>query len=109
MAQTVKTRFLIKNGKEEDWNKLIDFVPLMGEPIIYNIDETHTTQRFKIGDGKTLLADLPFVSTAIPGFDPDNIVAQRVGHKLTFGAGGIYQFDGSTDVTVPVYTGDYSD
>ena len=26
-------------------------------------------------------------------------------HKLTFGAGGIYQYDGSTDVTVPVYTG----
>ncbi len=26
-------------------------------------------------------------------------------HKLTFGAGGIYQYDGSADVTVPVYTG----
>lgn len=26
-------------------------------------------------------------------------------HKLTFGAGGVYQFDGSADVTVPVYTG----
>ena len=26
-------------------------------------------------------------------------------HTLTFGAGGIYQFDGSADVTVPVYTG----
>ena len=26
-------------------------------------------------------------------------------HTLTFGAGGVYQFDGSADVTVPVYTG----
>ena len=26
-------------------------------------------------------------------------------HKLTFGAGGAYVFDGSADVTVPVYTG----
>ena len=26
-------------------------------------------------------------------------------HKLTFGAGGVYEFDGSADVTVPVYTG----
>ena len=26
-------------------------------------------------------------------------------HKLTFGAGGVYQYDGSADVTVPVYTG----
>lgn len=26
-------------------------------------------------------------------------------HKLTFGSGGIYVYDGSADVTVPVYTG----
>ena len=26
-------------------------------------------------------------------------------HKLTFGAGGVYEFDGSADVTVPVYLG----
>ena len=26
-------------------------------------------------------------------------------HKLIFGAGGVYQYDGSADVTVPVYTG----
>ena len=26
-------------------------------------------------------------------------------HKLTFGAGGVYQYDGSADVTIPVYTG----
>ena len=26
-------------------------------------------------------------------------------HKLIFGSGGIYEYDGSADVTVPVYTG----
>ena len=26
-------------------------------------------------------------------------------HRLTFGANGAYVFDGSADVTVPVYTG----
>ena len=26
-------------------------------------------------------------------------------HKLTFGADGVYEYDGSADVTVPVYTG----
>ena len=31
--------------------------------------------------------------------------AQRVAHTLTFGAGGTYVYDGSADVTVPVYTG----
>ena len=28
-------------------------------------------------------------------------------HSLTFGASGAYVFDGTEDVTVPVYTGDY--
>ena len=28
-------------------------------------------------------------------------------HTLTFGAGGEYKYDGSKDVTVPVYEGEY--
>lgn len=31
--------------------------------------------------------------------------AEKVAHKLTFGAGSTYVFDGSEDITVPVYTG----
>ena len=31
--------------------------------------------------------------------------ADKVAHSLTFGAGGAFVFDGSQDVTVPVYTG----
>ena len=34
-------------------------------------------------------------------------VAEKVSHTLTFGAGGTYVYDGSQDVTVPVYTGNY--
>ena len=34
-------------------------------------------------------------------------VAEKVAHTLTFGANEEYQFDGSADVTVPVYTGSY--
>ena len=33
--------------------------------------------------------------------------AERLTHTLTFGAGGQYSFDGSADVTVPVYDGTY--
>lgn len=33
--------------------------------------------------------------------------AERLTHTLTFGNGGAFVFDGSADVTVPVYTGDY--
>ena len=39
-----------------------------------------------------------------------HVIGEKLGniqlaHKLTFGAGGAYEFDGSVDVTVPVYTG----
>lgn len=36
---------------------------------------------------------------------PDSGSSGVLAHKLTFGAGGEYVFDGSQDVTVPVYTG----
>ncbi len=110
MSQIVKnTRILLKNGSEADWDKLTTFVPGKGEVIIYNADLDHSTARLKVGDGETLLSELPFVvSSDIPGFDPNNIVAKKVAHKLTFGSGEVYQFDGSSDVTVPVYTGEYN-
>lgn len=94
-------RVFLKNGTEEDWDKLADFIPGKGEAIIYTVDQTHSTPRIKIGDGVTQLSELPFAL----GIDLDNIVAKRVGHKLTFGSGEAYQYDGSADVTVPVYTG----
>lgn len=37
--------------------------------------------------------------------DLTNISAASLQHSLTFGAGGTYVFNGSADVTVPVYTG----
>lgn len=34
-----------------------------------------------------------------------NAIPTKLNHKLTFGAGETYVYDGSEDVTVPVYTG----
>lgn len=58
------------------WSEAVNFIPLAGELIIYDIDDTHSTPRFKIGDGivvwndehteytitGTKVNDLPFVS-----------------------------------------------
>ena len=107
MATENGGRIFLKNGSEADWNRITKFIPGPGEIIIYNPDENHEYSRIKAGDGVHLPKDLPFAQMP-PGFDPENIVAKRVGHKLTFGAGGIYEFDGSADVTVPVYTGIYN-
>lgn len=99
MANTIKTRIQLKCDTEENWNKALHFIPLKGEPIIYSTDEAHPFFRIKVGDGITNIIELPFLPSG--GGGSVGILA----HKLTFGAGNQYIFDGSKDVTVPVYTG----
>lgn len=92
----VHARIQLKNDTEKNWNKS-NFIPLKGELIIYSTDETHPFSRIKIGDGVTNIIELPFLPTG-----------ESIGvltHKLTFGANQEYIFDGSQDITVPVYTG----
>ena len=97
-------RLIPKRGYQAEWDALVNFIPRLGEVITYLPDIAHPFARIKVGDGSHLPRDLPFAIC-----DPDNIEAAKVKHKLTFGNGGVYQYDGSEDVTVPVYTGDYSD
>ena len=106
--QTVHTRIQLKNDTEANWNKAISFIPLQGEVIIYSADDTHPFSRIKVGDGVTTVIDLPFIdANTINGIDINNIEAKKLQHTLTFGAREYYVFDGSQDVTVPVFTGIY--
>lgn len=61
MAKTINTRMSQKHDIEANWLKATNFVPLMGEIIIYDKDETHPYPRFKIGDGINNVNVLPFV------------------------------------------------
>jgi len=45
---------------EAEWSKLPNFVPLRGEFIVFAPDDQHSYARMKIGDGNTLLVNLPF-------------------------------------------------
>lgn len=45
---------------EAEWAKLPKFKPYPGEIIIFAPDDTHSYPRMKIGDGQTLLINLPF-------------------------------------------------
>lgn len=102
---TVHARIQLKNDTESNWNKS-SFVPLPGEVIIYNEDGTHPFFRIKIGNGVLTVPELPFIDAAtISGVSINNITAARLNHTLTFGAGQAFTFDGSQDVTVPVYLG----
>lgn len=58
---TLKTRIVNTSGTEDQWEKVGNvFIPEPGEVIIYLPDTSHTYSRMKVGDGQTLLNQLPF-------------------------------------------------
>lgn len=63
--KTLNTRFQMKTDTEENWLKATNFIPKNGEIIIYATDATHSYQRLKVGDGATLVNNLPFINDAI--------------------------------------------
>ena len=68
----LQTRVIHTHDTEENWNKCVDFVPYLGEMIVYDLDESHNYPRAKIGDGKTTIVNLPFAfGIAIDDPDPD--------------------------------------
>lgn len=64
----INTRTQQKHDIEANWIKAINFIPLAGEMIIYDIDENYSYQRIKMGDGETKVNNLPFVNTQVQIF-----------------------------------------
>ena len=58
---SIKTRIIHKHDTEANWEKAENFIPLQGEIIIYDKDDTHPYERIKIGDGSTKVNALPFI------------------------------------------------
>lgn len=76
--QTFRTRFALKTNTTTEWtfNSLYNtFIPLKGEMIVYQ-DKDKT--RVKIGDGVTLLRELPFTAVdTIDGVDISEFALRR--------------------------------
>ena len=73
MAEKIlKARVQMKTDTEENWLNAIHFIPKNGEIIIYAIDSNHSYQRIKIGDGVTLVNNLPFVNESNDGIEYSN-------------------------------------
>ena len=53
-------RSIQKHDIQVNWEKAVNFVPMAGEIIVYDRDENYDYERLKIGDGKTLVNNLPF-------------------------------------------------
>ena len=56
----IKSRIIHKHDIEANWNKAVNFIPMQGEIIIYDIDSNYDFERAKIGDGVTSVVNLPF-------------------------------------------------
>lgn len=64
MAEKIfQTRIQLKHDTETNWDKATNFKPKDGEVVIYDVDNTHTLPRLKIGDNVTTIKNLPFVGT----------------------------------------------
>lgn len=55
-------RFANMHDIEANWDKCPNFIPEPGEIIIYDADDSHPYQRFKVGDGKASVVQLSFMN-----------------------------------------------
>lgn len=93
MSQTdifLKSRHVQKHDIEENWAKAVNFIPLKAEIIVYDVDETHDYERFKIGDGVTKVSELPFNNVSSGGIQ-----------NITTGE-GLKATKAGTDVTIEI-------
>lgn len=60
--KTIQARIINMHDVEERWNQAVTFIPRAGELIVYDADNNYVFPRFKLGDGKTTVVDLPFAS-----------------------------------------------
>lgn len=63
--KNICSRIQNKHDTEENWLKAENFIPLIGEIVIYDVDAINLNPRFKIGDGVTAINALPFINTQV--------------------------------------------
>ena len=66
MANKIDARIRHKHDTEENWLKATNFIPLLGEMIVYDPDASYSYARIKIGDGVNVVSALPFLVDDAP-------------------------------------------
>lgn len=72
------TRVQQKHDVEANWLKATNFIPMLGEIIIYDADETYDCPRVKVGDGKTVVSLLPFTVEPITDTEIDAVFGYTI-------------------------------
>lgn len=88
----VDVRHIQKHETEANWLALApNFIPKRGEIIVYDVDENYNYERMKIGDGLTLLKDLPFSNNVAADEDVLALLAtQDIVTPVADATGAIY-------------------
>lgn len=60
----LNSRIVQKHDIEVNWLKAVNFIPKIGEIIVYDPDENHAAARVKIGDGVKTVVELAFINDA---------------------------------------------
>lgn len=60
--KNIKSRIQHKHDTETNWIKAENFIPLIGEIVVYDVDASNSVPRFKIGDGIRNINNLNFAS-----------------------------------------------
>ena len=71
----IKKNIIIKQDTTENWNKAKNFIPKENELIFYT-----DTEQYKIGNGKTKINDLPFLSNVIYALNDDILEIKEGGN-----------------------------
>lgn len=72
-------RSVQKHDIQSNWEKATNFIPMVGEIIIYDKDENYSYERLKIGDGIQNVNNLPFVDDAVRTALSQSINSNRIG------------------------------
>jgi len=71
----IKENTIIKKDTYENWSKAKNFIPKDKEIIVY------TDMGMKIGDGKTPVADLPFINQSSYSVDEGTLIINIGGYE----------------------------
>lgn len=94
----------LAKATQEWYNMGSSYIPMLGEVIIFTDNRTvngMNVPMFKVGDGIHSPSELPFSDA---GYAAVSGVADHVSHQLHIGP---HDYDGSAEVTIGLYNGDY--
>lgn len=99
----IKTRIQQKHDLEVNWTAAgtgtNPFIPMAGEVIVYDRDDNYSYERFKIGDGKTKVHELPFAAITPAELEE---TLQEMGDNFTEALLLMYGEDAPSDTEDPL-------